>query len=106
MKKTNPNLIDRHATVDTLNALYDNINADTTLDPHDKTMMLIALMRALMCVFKQPEIKPVGILRPCDSSLMNKSLEEFLQIVNDASVYGMEVVICDGKPYYREITDC
>lgn len=106
MKKTTPNLIDRHATIDTLNALYDNINADTTLDPHDKTMMLMALMRALMCVFKQPEIKPVDTLKPCDPSLLNKSFDEFLRIVDDASVYGLEVVICDGKPYYRERVDC
>lgn len=106
MNKTNPNLIDRHATVDTLNALYDNINADTTLDPHDKTVMLIALMRALMCVFAQPEIKPVDTLKPCDPSLLDKPLDEFLRIVDDASVYGLEVVICDGKPYYRERVDC
>lgn len=106
MKKTNLNLIDRHKTIDSLNALYDDINADTNLDPHDKTVMLIAIMRALMCVFKQPEVTPVNELKPCDPSLLDKPLDEFLRIVDDASVYGLEVVICDGKPYYRERVDC
>ena len=42
-------------------------------------------------------------LKPCDPILMTYTIEEFLKVVDDAKCFGMEVVIHNGKPYYREI---
>lgn len=43
-------------------------------------------------------------LKPCDPILMSYSIEDFLKVVDDAKCFGLEVVIHNGKPYYREIT--
>ena len=43
-------------------------------------------------------------LKPCDPILMSYTMEEFLKVVDDAKCFGLEVVIHNGKPYYREIT--
>lgn len=43
-------------------------------------------------------------LKPCDPILMSYSMEDFLKVVDDAKCFGLEVVIHNGKPYYRETT--
>ena len=43
-------------------------------------------------------------LKPCDPILMSYTMEDFLKVVDDAKCFGIEVVIHNGKPYYRETT--
>ena len=75
---------------------------------NDKAWKQIGSMLAIMSC--QDIIKDLANTRtepelhPCDPILMTYTMEDFLKVVDDAKCFGLEVVIHNGKPYYRELT--
>lgn len=90
-----------------LESEFYNVVNRTSLTPTEIRVDLELMTEIIKCKNKVKELTQVSNesdYKPCDPILMTYTIEDFLKVVEDAKCFGLEVVIHNGKPYYRDIT--